>query len=141
MLIRAGEIFQHLFLLAVRLIWGWQFFDAGLGKFYSIQSIADYFQTLDIPFPQVNAYLVGSTELIGGAMLFIGLFARLFSLPLIATMTVAFLTAEHDALINFFNDPTNFFSKSPMTFLLAALTIFSFGPGKISLDALFKIEK
>ena len=140
-LIRAGEIFQNLFLLAVRLIWGWQFFITGKGKLADIPAIAEFFKSLHIPFPEANAYLVGSVEMIGGALLFIGLFARLISLPLICTMSVAFLTADIEATSHFFSDPTNFFMKSPFSFLMAVLIIFSFGPGKISLDYLFKIEK
>lgn len=141
LLIQAGGAFSHLFLLAIRLLWGWQFFIAGFGKFKNISAIADFFQSLHIPFPLANAYMVGTIELLGGALLFIGLFSRLISLPLIATMVVAFLTAELSATLNFFSDPLTFIGRSPFTFLMAALTIFSFGPGLFSLDRLLKIEK
>lgn len=140
-LIWLSQAFSHLFLLAVRLFWGWMFFTSGMGKLLDASSIADYFETLHIPYPLANAYLVGTTEFLGGAFLFIGLFSRFVSLPLIAAMTVAFLTAEIEATRNFFSDPATFIGRSPFTFLMAALTIFSFGPGFFSLDRLFGIER
>ncbi|MCE5319260.1 MAG: DoxX family protein [Parachlamydia sp.] len=140
-LIRTSQAFSHLFLLAIRLFWGWQFFNAGRGKFADIASIAGYFETLHIPLPLVNAYLVAAVELLGGAFLILGLFSRLASLPLIGTMVVAFLTAESEATWNLFSDPGTFIGRSPFTFLMAALTIFSFGPGLFSLDRIFGIEK
>lgn len=140
-LIGMSQAFSHLFLLAIRLFWGWMFFTAGKGKFADLAPIAEYFETLHIPFPLVNAYLVATVEFLGGAFLILGLFSRLVSLPLIATMVVAFLTAEIEATRNFFSDPAAFIGRSPFTFLMAALTIFSFGPGLFSLDRLFGIEK
>lgn len=140
-LIRLGHAFSHLFLLAVRLFWGWQFFISGMGKLSDISPIAAFFATLHIPLPLANAYLVGATEFVGGALLTIGLFSRLISLPLIVTMSVAFLTAEIEATRNVFNDPAAFIGRTPFTFLMAALVIFSFGPGFFSLDRLIGIEK
>lgn len=140
-LIGMGQAFSHLFLLAVRLFWGWQFFTSGMGKLEDITPISDYFATLHIPFPLANAYLAGTTELLGGAFLLLGLFSRLISLPLIITMVVAFLTAELEATRNIFSDPITFIGRSPFTFLMASLIVFSFGPGLFSLDRLLGIEK
>jgi len=139
-LVKAGQSLQSPLLLAVRLFWGYQFFDAGFSKLQDISSIAEYFSKLNIPFPHLNAYLAGGTECIGGALLFLGLFARLASIPLMIVMCVAFLTAESEALRNVFADPTHFISRTPFTFLLASLLIFVFGPGKFSLDRLLGLD-
>jgi putative oxidoreductase len=139
-LISCGEAFSPLFLLLIRLLWGWQFILAGTGKLRDAAPIADYFQSLHIPFPLANVYLVGGVEFFGGALLLLGLFSRLAALPLIGTMVVAFLIAEREATLNFFHDPLHFIGLSPFTFLMAALTIFAFGPGFFSLDRFFKIE-
>lgn len=131
-----GSHLQSLFLLIVRLYWGYQFVLTGLGKFFGLGKVAGYFATLQIPFPDFNAYLVASVELICGFLLMVGLFSRLAAIPLLITMAVAYLTASRKALLVLLSDlnPQLFFSEAPFLFGLAALLIFIFGPGKISLD-------
>ena len=58
-------------------------------------------------------------------------------MPLIFTMIVAYATAESEALHAVFSDPNKFLSADPFLFLLASLIVLAFGPGKLSLDALF----
>ena len=125
---------QSPLLLAVRLYWGWQFFQTGLGKLTNIPKVIDFFTSLGIPFPTVNAYFVGSLECVGGALLFLGLGSRIITLPLTFNMLVAYITADREALFSFFSDPGKFYAADPYTFLFAALLILIFGPGKISLD-------
>lgn len=134
-----GESLQSLFLLAVRLLWGTWFFLSGIGKWQGFDNVVEYFKELGIPNPDLNAYLATFTEMFGGFLLIIGLFSRLAALPLIVVMLVAYGTAHHDALVDIFNDPDNFVKQSPFTYLMAALIVFIFGPGKISVDYL--IEK
>lgn len=138
-LVAFGNALQQVFLLAVRLIWGWQFFISGFGKWGKIDSVREFFQTLHIPFPTMNAYLVASVETFGGILLILGLFSRLASIPLSITMIVALLTAHTD-VVSLFTDIKAAFAYSPFTFLMAALIVFVFGPGRYSLDALFKLE-
>ena len=127
--------FQSPLLLAVRLYWGWQFFQTGLGKLTNIPKVIDFFTSLGIPFPTLNAYFVGSLECVGGALLFLGLGSRIITLPLTFNMLVAYITADREALFSFFSDPGKFYAADPYTFLFAALLILIFGPGKISLDS------
>lgn len=126
---------QSPLLLAVRLYWGWQFFQTGLGKLTNIPKVVDFFTSLGIPFPTLNAYFVGSLECAGGALLFLGLGSRIITLPLTFNMLVAYITADREALFSFFSDPGKFYAADPYTFLFAALLILIFGPGKISLDS------
>jgi len=137
-LIAIGNNLQSLFLLAVRLYWGWQFFITGIGKFSNIEKIADYFRSLHIPFPELNTYLTASTETIGGMCLLLGLASRLVSIPLAFAMSVALATAHIDAVKTIFEDPQNFVSQPPFNFLLAAIIVFIFGPGKFSIDFLLE---
>ena len=60
---RAVSHLQSPLLLAVRLYWGWQFFQTGLGKLMHIPKVMGFFTSLGIPFPAFNAYFVGSLEL------------------------------------------------------------------------------
>ena len=135
-LITVASWLQPLFLLAIRLYWGWQFFVTGWGKLTHIPKVAGFFHSLGIPFPTLNAYLAGSAECFGGLFLLIGLASRITTLPLIFTMIIAYLTSEIDVVKNIFSDPDKFVTDTPFLFLLAAVIVFLFGPGPLSLDGL-----
>ena len=124
------------FLLAVRLYWGWQFFIAGKGKLGNLPDVTDFFQTLGIPLPGVNAFIASTTECVGGLLLMAGLASRLISIPLVITMIVAYVTADLPALQGILSDPDAFIAAKPFSFLFASLVILVFGPGCVSLDAL-----
>jgi putative oxidoreductase len=132
---KAVSYLQSPLLLAVRLYWGWQFFQTGLGKLKNIDKVVDFFTSLGIPHPEFTAHFVGGLECVGGALLFLGLGCRLISLPLTVNMLVAYITADREALLSLFSDPAKFYAADPYTFFFAALLILVFGPGKISLDA------
>jgi putative oxidoreductase len=129
---------QSLFLLTIRLYWGWQFCSTGFGKLAHIDKITGFFHDLGIPFPMFNACLAGTTEFLGGICLMLGLASRLVAIPLIFTLIVAYATAERDVLKSIFTDPDMFTSADPFLFMLAAMIVLLFGPGKISIDALLK---
>jgi putative oxidoreductase len=127
---------QSPFLLLVRLYWGWQFWQAGWGKMQDISKPIGFFTDLGIPFPVFNAWLVSSLECFGGIFLILGLASRLISIPLVIDMTVAYLTADRQALRSVFSEPGKFYGADPYTFWFAALLIMIFGPGSVSLDYL-----
>src|ERR1700691_303914 len=132
---RAFSSLQSPLLLAVRLYCGWQFFQTGLGKLMHIPKVVGFFTSLGIPLPAFNAYFVSSLELVGGALLFLGLGSRIIALPLTIDMLVAYITADRAALFSIFSDPGNFYAADPYTFFFASLLILVFGPGKVSLDS------
>lgn len=123
-------------LLAIRLYWGWQFVQTGLGKLRHQPRIVDFFTSLNIPFPAFNAHFVSGLEFFGGILLILGLLSRPVSLLLTGSLFVAYWTADHEALVSIFSDPGKFYNADPFTFLFAALLILVFGPGLFSLDAL-----
>jgi putative oxidoreductase len=127
---------QSVFLLIIRLYWGWQFFLTGKGKLGDIPKVTGFFHSLGIPFPTLNAYLAGSTECFGGLLLLLGLGCRVTTVPLIFTMIVAYITASPDAVKNIFSKPDDFVTADPFLFMLAAVIVFLFGPGLLSLDGL-----
>jgi len=126
---------QSPLLLAVRLYWGWQFFQTGYGKLMHISKVIGFFTSLGIPFPAFNAYFVSSLECVGGVLLFLGLGSRVIALPLTIDMLVAYIAADREALSSIFSDPGKFYAADPYTFLFASLLILVFGPGKFSLDS------
>jgi len=127
---------RHPFILILRLYWGWQFFQTGMGKLNNLENVTKFFQSLGIPYPAFNATMAGLTETIGGILLFIGLASRLISLQLTILLTVAYLTADSDAVRNIFIDPDDFISKAPFHFMMVTLIVMIFGPGLFSVDTL-----
>lgn len=132
----AGENLQSLFLLCVRVFWGYQFMISGISKLQNISPLIEFFQELGILWPQLTAYVVAGIEAGGGALLLLGLASRLVALPLIGVMIGAYLTADFESVQTVIEDPINFIRRPPFTFLLASLMVFIFGPGKVSLDYL-----
>lgn len=126
---------QSPFLLGIRLYWGISFAQTGWGKLMNLERTAGYFESLNLPLPKLNAIMAGGTETLGGALLALGLFARPASVPLIFTMLVAYVTADREALLAIATEPDRFVTAAPFLFLLAALIVLAFGPGKFSMDA------
>src|SRR5262245_2281305 len=82
-------------LLICRVTLGWEFIVSGWLKLPERHGqLVQYFTDLGIPAPGFNAVLVTWTELICGALLLVGLFSRLASIPLMVTMVVALITAK-----------------------------------------------
>jgi putative oxidoreductase len=134
-LARVGGWFQSPLLLLIRLWWGWSFVQTGWGKLTHLERTTNFFASLGLPAPLLNAAAAGTTELVGGAFLLLGLFARFVSPALIVVMLVAYATADREALAAVIRDTDKFTNAAPFLFLYAALIVFAFGPGRWSLDA------
>jgi putative oxidoreductase len=134
LLIKAASYLQSPVLLALRLYWGWGFFETGKGKLTNPEKVTQFFQSLHIPFPAFNVYLAGGTECFGGLLLLIGLGSRLISMPLIFVTIIAYLTAEIETVKNIFSNPDKFVSADPFLFMLACIIVLAFGLGVFSLD-------
>jgi putative oxidoreductase len=137
-LIKTASSFQSLFLLAVRLYWGWQFAQTGWGKLQHLPKVANFFATLGIPTPAFAAVAISWLELIGGIGLALGLGSRFWGLLLAGDMFVAYLTAGRQNLLAIFSDPGKFYGDDAYTFLFASVLILIFGPGKFAVDVFLK---
>lgn len=135
-LVKAGNSAQSSLLLAVRLYWGWQFAQTGWGKLQHTPKVAEFFASLGIPAPALNAVTVSWMEFLGGMLLMVGLGSRLVGLMLGFDMLIAYLTASRMALLSIFSDPGKFYGYDAYTFLFASVLILIFGPGEFSVDAL-----
>ena len=81
--------------LALRIYLAPIFILAGWGKLKDLESTSYFFgEYLGLPFPDLMAFLAGSTEFFGGIALLIGVATRWVSLPLMVTMLVAAVTAH-----------------------------------------------
>jgi putative oxidoreductase len=131
---RAASCLKSPFLLAIRLYWGWQFFQTGWGKLHNIPHVTEFFQSLHIPMPGANAWIVAIMECFGGLLLMAGLGSRLVAFALAFDMIIAYITADSMALKSIFTDSDQFVQAAPFPFLLMTLTILVSGAGIFSLD-------
>ena len=119
-------------LLFFRLILAYGFYMPAMMKWGNISGIAEWFGSLGIPFPTLNAYLAASTEMAAVILLPLGLATRIISIPLIITMIVAIVTVH---LGNGFEAGNNGF-EIPFYYMLMLFALLVNGAGKISLDNL-----
>lgn len=133
-----GLVVSSAFLLLLRVYFFWQLFLTGKGKLANIGKVTEFFASLGIPLPALNAYFIGSLECFGSLLLIAGLASRPLALLIGGSMMVAYITADFDAIANIFSDPDKFVKADPFPFLLTALIIYVFGPGGFSLDKLLK---
>jgi putative oxidoreductase len=124
--------------------------ESGYGHLTNVQKTVELFTKWGVPLPHANVYVSGTTELVGGALLILGLGARLISLPLVFNFIVAYLTASRATLVQLVSGPNrlegydSFINDSAFPMLVMTLTMVAFGPGKVSADYLinrFAIRK
>jgi putative oxidoreductase len=115
-----------------RLTLGILFVSTGWGKVHSLAKVTAYFTELGIPFPGIQAPMVSFIELIGGALLVVGLASRLAAMPLMGSMVVAIVTAQR---ANVHGLP-DLFGLVEWTYFALLLWVALAGPGKLSLDHL-----
>ena len=125
---------QFLPLLLIRVVLAYGFFGPATMKWKDIKSIAEWFGSIGIPVPYLNAYLAAGTEAAGVVLLALGLGTRLISIPLIITMIVAIKTVHW---ANGFEAGNNGF-EIPLYYIIMLITLIVFGPGKLSIDYLIK---
>ena len=116
--------------LLARITLGVTFAGTGYGKLTHLEKVTAFFMELGLPAPHFQATLVGATELVGGALLVLGLATRLASLPLLATMVVAIATAKRAELMGV----SDLFGLLEWTYLVLLAWLAVAGPGKFSVD-------
>lgn len=127
---RATQQLDFLAPLVARFTLGVLFMSTGWGKVHNLAKVAAFFAELHIPAPAVQAAFVSYVELIGGALVLFGLFARFASLPLIGSMAVAILTAKADEV----HSLPDLFGLVEWTYLALLVWVALAGPGRASLD-------
>ena len=121
---------QDISLFFGRLLVAYGFYEPAMMKWSNIESVANWFSSINIPFPLLNAYMAATTEILGVVLLTLGLFIRVISLSLIIVMIVAIVSVH---LSNGFSAGDNGF-EIPLYYIGFLLMFMSFGAGKFSLD-------
>jgi len=117
-------------LLLMRIVLAIGFYGPAMMKIKNFDNIVQWFGSIGIPFPTLNAYLATGTETLGFILLFLGLGTRLIAIPLMVTMIVAIVTVH---LGHGFEAGNNGF-EIPLYYLIMLFTLLVYGSGKYSLD-------
>jgi putative oxidoreductase len=123
---------QWIPVLLARLFIGYFFFETGWTKIGNLDGMAERFTGWGIPFPAVSAALSAYTELIGGALVTLGLATRLAAIPLAINMVVAILVVN----IKRVSGLDEFVELSEPLYALVFLWLVFTGAGRASLDHL-----
>lgn len=140
-MVHVASYFQSPVLLLLRLTWGWELFQSGHGHLTHVQKTVEAFEGWGVPFPHLNVYISGVTELVGGSLLMLGLATRLISLPLVFNFIVAIIAASRSDIAAAFHDGVlvgwdKIIDDTAFPMLILALVMLAFGPGKVSGDYL-----
>jgi len=137
---KVGDFCQNFFLLFFRVFFGIQLMKNGWGKLHHHSDIVEFFTSLGIPMPDLNAWVAASVECFGSALMIIGLATRPIGALITFTMIVAYMSVEDDKTKVFdllkLKDLDSFFKADPYFYLLTGVMVFCFGPGKFSADYL-----
>ncbi len=119
-------------LLLIRVYLGLMFAQTGWGKVQDLDVMTERFAEWGIIWPRFNAALSSYTELIGGALLMVGLLTRLVSIPLAFNMAIATLVVKMKEVGGLGDFVT---LDEPLYALIFLLFVFT-GAGQASLDHL-----
>ncbi len=113
-----------------RLTIGWIFLWSGWGKLHNLDAIVEFFGSLGIPYPELQAPFASATELVCGALMLVGLCTRLASVPLIIVMIVAIVTAQRENVTSL----GDLFGLIEYAYIALLIWLGVAGPGPLSLD-------
>ena len=124
--------------LLTRLLMGQAFYLTGRGKLANFAATVEFFTSLGIPMPQLNAAFVSRLEFYGGIALILGLGTRLVAAGLASTMLVALATADKQGFLDALRmtGDQGLTDIVPVVYLLFLVWLVVAGPGVLSLDAL-----
>jgi len=122
-------------ILLIRLMVGLVFLSEGLQKFmFPAQRGAGRFEKIGLPQPETLGYLVGTFEVLCGALVVIGLLTRLASIPLIVIMLVALWTTKLPMLADAGFWEMAHAMRTDWAMLLGSLYLLIHGAGSCSAD-------
>lgn len=120
--------------LLSRLTVGYVFAESGWGKLHHLSRTIDYFTSLGIPSPKIQAPMVAGLEFLCGILLVLGLATRLAAIPLIGIMLVAIKMAKWDEV----TDISTFVGLSEYLYLVILFWLLAEGAGRLSVDSLLR---
>jgi putative oxidoreductase len=130
-LLRYADSLDWLAPLAMRLVFGYFWLETGLGKLHNLAGFTERFVGWGIPFPGLSAALSAATDCVGGALLMLGLFTRVITIPMIVNLVVAIAVVA----IKPVSGLDDFVELDEVLYILVLFWLMMAGPGRVSLDA------
>jgi uncharacterized membrane protein YphA (DoxX/SURF4 family) len=122
--------------ILIRILVGWVFVSEGIQKFlYPAQLGFGRFEEIGLPSPQVLAPVVGGIEILCGALVIVGLFTRLATIPLLCVILTAIVTTKLPMLNANSVWSTLHESRADFSMLLGLLFLLIVGSGGLALDS------
>lgn len=114
----------------------YNFYTTAIVKWEDINSVVEWFTSMNIIFPKANAYFVASIEMIAVFAFILGIGTRIVSIILMPVLAVAIYTVHFQ---NGYSVGNNGY-EIPLYYILMLTILLSFGSGKLSLDNFLKIK-
>jgi putative oxidoreductase len=134
-------------MVLLRIAIAFVFVTEGLQKFLYPEALGvGRFIKIGIPFPEISAPFVGGVEIVGGALVLIGLYTRLAAFALVIDMIVAITATKVPILLGYgfwgfasTTGKTGFWAAAhearlDLMMLSSCLLLLAIGPGKASFD-------
>lgn len=118
-------------LVVVRLVLAVIFVQSGLGKLAAFSDSVAFFQSIGVPFPELNVWMSSLTEVGAGIFIGLGLATRLAAIPLIGVMVVAIVTAQKEALASI----GDLIRLQEFDYILLLAVLVGGGSGRFGVDA------
>jgi putative oxidoreductase len=118
--------------LLLRLVFGYFWLETGWAKLHNLEFFSARFVEWGIPFPLFSATVSGATDLIGGALLIVGLGTRLVAIPMIINMLVALAVVVLPTI----STVNEFVELDEVLYVAVLFWLLMAGPGKASVDHL-----
>ncbi len=116
--------------LLLRLVFGYFWLETGWAKLHNLDFFTQRFVEWGIPWPHLSATVSGATDLIGGALLMLGLGTRLATIPMIVNMLVALAVVVLPGISRL----AELAVLDEVLYAPVLSCLFLAGPGKASLD-------
>lgn len=120
--------------LLSRIVIGLVFIESGWGKLHNLQDVVSYFESLHIPFANIQAPFVAAVELSAGLFVITGILTRFSVLPLIAIMLVAIRTAKWEDI----TDIPSLLEVPEFLYIVILSWLAIYGSQFLSVDAFLK---
>lgn len=132
------NVLSFLPITLTRVVLAWGFYSTGKGKLSHIDNIVEYFKSLNIPHPEIQAPFVANLEYWGGWLLLLGLATRPTAALLFCTMVVALMTADNEDFVATLSSSSEKFPVeiTAFTYMLLLGWLVIYGSGIFSLDAI-----
>jgi len=120
--------------ILIRILVGWVFISEGIQKFLFPALGVDRFGKIGIPNPHVMAPVVGTVEIVCGALVILGLWTRYASVPLLVVIGVAIATTKipmlhHGGVWAMLHE-----ARADFSMVLGLLFLMVVGPGGFAVD-------